>query len=88
MTMYLTVLMKIYQKVSSYLLQRSRITLSYRNPHAKKRMVSSSVVVERIHIAAKVFTKMCPHIYLLLFRAHFRITLKWCAIEIVFRLTR
>ena len=36
MTMYLTVLMKIYQKVSSYLLQRSRITLSYRNPHAKK----------------------------------------------------
>ena len=28
--------MKIYQKVSSYLLQRSRITLPYRNPHAKK----------------------------------------------------
>ena len=53
--MYLTVLMKIYQKVSSYLLQRSRITLSYRNPHAKKRM---AVVV--FHIAAKVFTKMCP----------------------------
>ena len=45
MTMYLTVLMKIYQKVSSYLLQRSRITLSYRNPHAKKRIVSNSSVV-------------------------------------------